>query len=181
MLKMGKLKLPSKNKATSLIAGGNKENPCTWLAPPCKRTSSSWDWIGQPALVFLAKVATHCRYYMTSDVQCWAFVTIVWQVMCNMSSNQGYGTTMALTSTYRQLAHHWELLVCLLSTHLASNGMVNEVEQEENTRAVVNKRVYRRPECQARRTRDCIVLDGAATILRRISRLLSTTASDSTR
>ena len=98
-----------------------------------------------------------------------------------MSSNQGYGTTMALTSTYRQLAHHWELLVCLLSTHLASNGMVNEVEQEENTREVVNKRVYRRAECQARRTRDCIVLSGAAAILQRISRLLSTTASDSTR
>ena len=98
-----------------------------------------------------------------------------------MSSNQGYGTTMALTSTYRQLAHHWELLVCLLSTHLASTGIVNEVEQEENTREVVNKRVYRRPECQARRTRDCIVLDGAVTILQRISRLLSTTTSDSTR
>ena len=55
------------------------------------------------------------------------------------------------------------------------------MEQEENTREVVNKRVYRRPECQARRTRDCIVLNGAATILQRISRLLSTTASDSTR
>ena len=98
-----------------------------------------------------------------------------------MSPIQGYGTTMALTSTYRQLAHHWELLVCLFSTHLASKGMVNEVEQEENTRAVVNNQVYRRPECQARRTRDCIVLNGAATILQRISRLLLTTTSDSTR
>ena len=59
--------------------------------------------------------------------------------------------------------------------------MVNKVEQEENTREVVNKRVYRRPECQARKTRDCIVLNGAATILQRISRLLPTTTSDSTR
>jgi len=88
---------------------------------------------------------------------------------------QGYSTTMALTSTYRQLAHNWELLVCLFSTHLASNGIVDEDEQEENTRTVVNERVYRRAECP--RTRDCIVLNSAANVLRHITRFLSSTAA----
>ena len=88
---------------------------------------------------------------------------------------QGYSTTMALTSTYRQLAHNWELLVCLFSTHIASNGMVDEDEQEENTRTVVNERVYRRAECPSRRTRDCIVLKSAAKVLQRITSLLQST------
>jgi len=88
---------------------------------------------------------------------------------------QGVSTTMALTSTYRQLAHHWELLVCLFSTHLSSTSMVNQEEQEENRRAVVHEQVYRRAECPSRRTRDCIVLNGAANVLRRITRLLSST------
>ena len=88
---------------------------------------------------------------------------------------QGYSTTVALTSTYRQLAHYWEVLVCLFSTHLASNQLVNEEEQEENTRTVVNERTHRRAECQSRRTRDCLVLTAAATVLRRLTRLLSET------
>lgn len=88
---------------------------------------------------------------------------------------QGYSTTVALTSTYRQLAHYWEVLVCLFSTHLASNQLVNEEEQEENTRTVVNERTHRRAECQSRRTRDCLVLNAAATVLRRLTRLLSET------
>ena len=88
---------------------------------------------------------------------------------------QGYSTTMALTSTYRQLAHYWEPLVCLFSTHLSSRGIVDEEEQEENTRAVVNERMYRRAECPSRRTRDCLVLDAAANVLRRVTRLLSST------
>jgi hypothetical protein len=83
---------------------------------------------------------------------------------------------MALTSTYRQLAHRWEILSCLFSTHLASNGLVDEDEQEENRRRVVRERVYRRAECPARRTRDCIVLNSSANVLRRITRLMSSTA-----
>ena len=38
------------------VAGGRKLNRCIWQSRPCRRTSSSSDWTGRPALVSLARV-----------------------------------------------------------------------------------------------------------------------------
>ena len=37
------------------VAGGRKLNRCIWQSRPCRRTSSSSDWTGRPALVSLAR------------------------------------------------------------------------------------------------------------------------------
>ena len=66
----------------------------------------------------------------------------------------------------QELAQHWEGLSCLLSLHL--EPLLEEGVKERNIEEVLEEGVHRRRECAVRRTRDCIVLKSATTLLNRL-------------
>jgi len=81
-----------------------------------------------------------------------------------------YTATSNISRAYRRLSTSWETLSCASSRSLSSS--LASPTLELNLSSVLATPVHRRTHCRARTTRDCIVLNMAATTVSRLRRLL---------
>ena len=83
----------------------------------------------------------------------------------------GYTQILRKSRLYTRLVNSWQSLNCLyLRSLLGKEVSISVTELESNLSMVVNTPVRRYSNCQARRMRDCVMLEKAEDVLNRITR-----------
>jgi hypothetical protein len=83
-----------------------------------------------------------------------------------------YTQILRKSRLYTRLVNSWQTLNCLYQRSLLGKEVsISVTEMESNTALVVNTPVRRYTNCQARRIRDCVLLEEAGDVLNRIIRL----------
>ena len=83
----------------------------------------------------------------------------------------GYTQILRKSRLNTRLVNSWQSLNCLyLRSLLGKEVSISVTELESNLSMVVNTPVRRYSNCQARRMRDCVILEKAEDVLNRITR-----------
>ena len=83
----------------------------------------------------------------------------------------GYTQILSKRRMYTRLVNSWQTLNCLYQRSLLGReASIPVTEMESNLAMVVNTTVRRFSNCQARKMRDCVLLEEAGDVLNRIIR-----------